>query len=463
MRGGVRTRLLWAAVVAAAGCTKGEAREVEPRVETVSRRDIVVSASAAGVIEPVSTVEVKSQASGAITEISVNEGDQVTRGDLLVRVDPRLPKTAVEQARADSVVARASLDNATASRKRAEMLYAAKALTEVDLEAAKLAEAQASAALIRAQSNLEDAKIAFEQTEVRAPSSGTVLSRSVELGTVIAAASRDVGGGAVLMTMANLDTVQVRALVDETDIGEVRAGLPVTLTVAAFPNRRFEGVVLRVGAQAVQQQNVTMFPVLIRIRNQDGLLKPGMNAEVAVHVKDVRDAVAVPNAALRTASDLSSAAGALGVPVDSLGLPADEAARIQVLRGNDGRSGGGRGGGRSGEGGGFRGGFGGGPGAFGAGQGAGANASGSRAGQRRRPGQDATFGGSYVVLTRRQGAIRAVPVRTGATDYEYSVVISGLSPGDTVLVLPTAGLLDEQAQRQEFIQRRVGNPLGGGR
>ena len=454
---GARSTLLWACVSAFTACARGEAREVGPRLETVTQRDIVVTANAAGVIEPVSTVEVKSQASGEITEINANEGDQVSRDELLVRVDPRLPKNAVDQARADSVVAQASLDNANASLKRSEMLFDAKAITEVDLEAARLAQAQAAAALERAQTTLEDANIALEQTKVRAPSDGIILSRTVEIGTVIAAASRDVGGGAVLMTMANLDTVQVRALVDETDIGLISADMPVTLTVAAFPNRRFDGRVLRVGAEAVLQQNVTMFPVIIRIRNQGGVLKPGMNAEVEVHVQELHNVVAVPNSALRNASELAVAADALGVPLDSLGLSADEskraAARGADARDQDARGGAGRGGGDFGLGG-FGGGFGGGGGGGGGGRG-------GRGGQGARSAQSATFGGNYLVLTRRGGLFHAVRVRTGVTDYDYSAVVSGLALGDTVVILPTAGLLEDQSQREQAIQRRVGNPLGG--
>jgi HlyD family secretion protein len=288
---------------------------------------------------------------------------------------------------------------------------------------------------VRSSTTLQDARIAFEQTEVRAPSDGVILSRTVEAGTVIAAASRDVGGGTTLLTMASLDTVQVRALVDETDIGRIHTGMPVTLTVAAFPNQQFSGDVLRIGAQAVAQQNVTMFPVLIRIRNVEGLLKPGMNAEVSVKVQDVHEALAVPNAALREPGDLASAAALLEIPLDSLESRSDAERPVAVPgrsaeRGDRGdRSGRGQRGNR---------------------------------GARDRADANAAYGGRYDVLVKRDGAIRAVPVRTGVTDYDYSVVVSGLALGDTVVVLPTAGFLDDQAQRQQFIQRRVASPLGRG-
>jgi HlyD family secretion protein len=118
--------------------------------------------------------------------------------------------------------------------------------------------------------------------------------------------------------MANLDTVQVRTLVDETDIGKIQPEMPVTITVDAYPNRPFEGSVLKVEPQAVTQQNVTMFPVLIRIANQQGLLKPGMNADVEVHIGERHGVLAVPNAALRTQRDVSSAAGVLGLSQETV-------------------------------------------------------------------------------------------------------------------------------------------------
>src|SRR5206468_4014224 len=91
--------------------------------------------------------------------------------------------------------------------------------------------------------------------------------------TVISSPTNDVGGGTVILKMANLDTVQVSALVDETDVGKVRLGVPVTITVDAYPNRQFEGHVLKIEPQAQVSQNVTMFPVDVDILNPDHALK----------------------------------------------------------------------------------------------------------------------------------------------------------------------------------------------
>jgi HlyD family secretion protein len=397
-------------------CGPPEEPAAEHRVVVATMRDIVVSAVAAGVIEPVTTVEVKSKASGEIIEVAVEEGDPVRQGDLLVRVDPRIPGNAVVQAEADSLVARAELDNADAQLVRSEALRQSQAITELEFEQAKLNRATAVAALVRARRALEDAKIAFEDTEVRAPSAGTILGRNVEVGSVIASASRDVGGGAVLLRMATLDIVQVRALVDETDIGLVEPGLPVTIQVAAFPNRTFRGEVLRVGAEAVVDQNVTMFPVLARIANHEQLLRPGMNAEVEVHIGAMRGVVAVPNAALRSAEDAPLALSLLGLPPESVAALVDGAVRPA-------------------------------PGDPPAGDAA--------------EGDPPPDRGRYVAFVLRGGEPTPVLVRAGLTDFDYTAVLAGIAPGDTVLILPTSGLIEEQQQRQQWVRERVGGALPG--
>jgi len=441
---GARSATSLAVLAVLSACRADESADAL-RFAAVGVRDVVVTASAAGVIEPIAVVEVKSQASGEIVEVLVDEGEQVTRGQLLVRVDPRIPRNAVIQAEADSVVAGATLENAQAHLDRAIELHGKRVITDEDLESARLSRASAYAALIRAQRTLEDANIALVQTEVRAPASGMVLGRSVEVGSVIASASRDVGGGAVLLRMATLGVVEVRALVDETDIGLIHKGMTVTIAVAAFPGRSFAGEVARVGAEAVVSQNVTMFPVLVRIRNDGLLLKPGMNAEVTVTIGEELGKLAVPNSALRSSNDLAVAGELLGLSPEMIASDLGAPARSQGRGGDesgDAAPGGGRGGAAA---------------QAGSGRGGGR---GARGGSSQSGESDSDGGRSYVVFAVRDGMIRAVNVRTGLTDFDYSIVLSGLAPGDSVVILPTAGLLAEQAQRQEWINRRVGSPLG---
>ena len=129
--------------------------------------------------------------------------------------------------------------------------------------------------MVRAKVAVENAKDQLDDTNVLAPITGTIIEKDVERGQVISSPTKDVGGGTVLLKMADLGLVQVRTLVDETDIGKIQVGQPATVTVDAFPNRPFEGTVLKIEPQAQTEQNVTMFPVLVRIDNRAGTAPPG--------------------------------------------------------------------------------------------------------------------------------------------------------------------------------------------
>ena len=305
--------LVLAAVVAVtAGCKKQQPVLLyEP--QPVTRRDIVVSAEANGSIQPIQIVDVKSRASGTILEMRVETGDMVHRGDTLVRVDRRDPTTSFNQAQADLEVAQAQAANAAAQKKRADQMFASGVLSEQDHDNLALADANARAQLVRAQAGLQSAQDALTDCNVLAPVEGTILTKKVEAGAVITSAVHDVSGGTVLIQMADLGTVEVQALVDETDIGKVQPGMPVKITVDAYPNRPFQGTVLKIEPQSTVSQNVTMFPVLVNIPNPEGLLRPGMNAEVAVQIGQRQNVLAIPTAALRTQRDVGSAAQVLGL------------------------------------------------------------------------------------------------------------------------------------------------------
>ncbi|MBW8772411.1 MAG: efflux RND transporter periplasmic adaptor subunit, partial [Gemmatimonadetes bacterium] len=337
--------LLAVTALAASGCAKKAAPPVYQAL-AVEHRDIIVSAQASGSIKPDTLIEVRSQASGEVTQIKVQTGDLVKRGALMVEIDPRTARNNVEQAQAAFDVAKATVQNATAAKRRSDELFQSQSISETERDAANLTFANANADLVRTRVTLENARIALEQTEVRSPIEGTVITKTIERGSVITSSTSGVGGGTVLLTMADLNLVQVRTLVDETDIGKVQPGQRVTVTVDAYPNRPFEGTVAKIEPQAESSQNATMFPVIVRVGNREGLLRPGMNAEVEIHVGERRDVLAVSNSALRTQRDVASADAVLGLdPADEQRqlAAADSAARASAPAGGDTRPlGGGR-------------------------------------------------------------------------------------------------------------------------
>ena len=125
-------------------------------------------------------------------------------------------------------------------------------------------------------------------------------------------------GGTTIIKMADLGIVRIRALFNESDIGNVHPGEPANVTVDAFPDRRFSGVVEKIEPQAVVQQNVTMFPVLVNLTNNEGLLKPGMNGEVSVLIDERDNVLAIPNDAIKNTREAVATGAMLGLSSDSV-------------------------------------------------------------------------------------------------------------------------------------------------
>jgi HlyD family secretion protein len=229
---------------------------------TVERRTIEVAVSSAGIVEPLATVEVKSKASGEVLELHVETGDIVEEGTLLVRIDPRTVRNRLDQAEAELKAAVSRREIALTQKRRVESLQASGTLTQADLEQAVLDLANAEAQVVASRVSVENARIAVDDTDIRAPISGTVIFKPVEKGQVISSPTQDFAGGTMLMQMADLGEVQIRSLVDETDIGKIQPGMPARVLVAAYPNQPFPGEVVKIEPQAVVEQNVTMFAAL---------------------------------------------------------------------------------------------------------------------------------------------------------------------------------------------------------
>ncbi len=312
-RSGVIAATLLAGL-AVAGC-EAEPEEEAVSIQTVPAeiRDLRITAEATGELEPVLKVEVKSKASGEILQLHVDSGDEVEPGTLLAQVDPRDVDNAYEQAEADLAVAQERMNIAERQRDRSRELLEVEVITAQEYESKQLEYANAQSALVRATTNLELATLRRTDVTIRAPMAGTILEKLVEAGQVIQSATQNVSGGTTLFMMANLDDMRVRTLVDETDMGQLTSGMIATVQVEAFPDRTFRGEIEKIEPQAVVNQNVTMFPVIVLLDNRAGLLKPGMNAEVEVLVDERLQTLTVPNSAVVQPYEVAPAAEVLGL------------------------------------------------------------------------------------------------------------------------------------------------------
>ncbi|MES2179472.1 MAG: efflux RND transporter periplasmic adaptor subunit [Gemmatimonadota bacterium] len=333
----VRKLIVVATLLFSAACANKNQKAVPVATQAVQRRDIVIDAQATGVVEPINVVEVKSKAGGMIVKLPVETGTQVKEGDLLVQIETRDVQNQYDQVAAQLDAAKSKLDVSAAQKKRADELFKSRIITATEHEAAQIDYANAQSQLVSARTSLDLRKQSLEDATVRAPVGGTIIEKTVSLGTVITSATGAFGGGTTLLKMADLSRVRIRAQFNETDIGQIQPGQTATVTVDAYPERRFTGLVEKIEPSAVIVQNVTMFPVLVTLENGEGLLKPGMNGETSVLVDQRSGVLAVPNDAVRNTREAAATAPLLGLNPDS--VRAQVAAQQSAGRG--GRAGGG--------------------------------------------------------------------------------------------------------------------------
>ena len=270
-----------------------------------------VSIDASGVIEAISSVEIKSKASGEVLYLGAEVGDFIEKGYLLAQIDQRTANNILDQTKSDLEAANVRLANAKSQFERGVELHKNSSISDKDFEDIKENYAQAKSTLVRNEVSFENAKISLDDTEVRSPLNGTVISRPVEVGQVISSPTSAFGEGSILMTMADLSKVRVRALVDEIDVGKVSIGQSVSIKVAAYRDKEFIGTVSKIEPQAYVQQNVATFPVLIDIDNAENLLLIGMNTDVVIEILNKNVSLSVPTMSLRTRKDIYTAAAVL--------------------------------------------------------------------------------------------------------------------------------------------------------
>ena len=363
-------------------------------IEEVGPKQLELIVEASGSIEAISAVEIKSKASGEILYLGAEVGDFIQKGDVLARIDQRIPSNSLSQAQADLDVAKVRLGNADSQLNRGIELHKSKSISDKAFEDIQEQHATAKAQQVRAEVFLENAKIALDDTLVRSPIKGTVIFRPVEMGQVITSPTAAVGGGTLLMAMADLNQVRVRAVVDEIDVGKISLDQEVTLRVSAFRDKKFTGTVSKVEPRGQDVQNVTTFPVLIDIENKENLLLLGMNTEVEIEILNEKASFAVPSGSLRTRKDISFVAALVGVSKEDI---KDFLSTRQ---------------------------------------------------------EDEGFT-KFVVIKDTNKGPTLTWVKVGSTDFQNVEVLDGLSVGDKVYVLPSEGLVRSQEEFGERLRERA--------
>jgi HlyD family secretion protein len=397
---------------------RADAREAPAyRFATVERGDLQSTVSATGALSAVTTVQVGTQVSGQISAIYVDFNDKVKKGQLLARIDPTLQQQAVQDAGAGVERARAQLTQAESEYQRNRALHDQKIVTDAEFNTAQSNYAVARANLTSAQVALDKARQNLAYTSIHAPIDGVVVERNVDVGQTVAASLQ----APQLFLIANdLSRMQILASVDESDIGSIEEGQPVTFTVQSYADKTFTGEVRQVRLQSATTDNVVNYTAVVSVTNPDGQLLPGMTATVKFLTSSAEGVLTVPNAALRfrpTTATVATVTGAgSGTPAGAAGGTAPAGARQ--------------------------------PGASGA---------------RRTPGASASGSTATLWTVDASGKPTAIQVRTGLTDGQRTQVQGpGLQAGTRVIV----GTNDSQSgtaaststTRSPFQQQQSGGP-----
>jgi len=308
--------LAWGGLLVVAGISAllwiehDDAGAVQYNTEAVQRGDLTVTVTATGTLQPTNQVDVGSELSGIIESVDVDYNDTVEVGQVLAKLDTSKldaqvlqAKAALNQAQANVLEAKATVLETKLKYGRCFAMAEKQMCSQQDLDTdraayarAQAGEARAEAAVSQAQATLDAIETDLSKAVIRSPINGIVLVRSVEPGQTVAASLQ----APVLFTLAeDLTKMQLQVDVDEADVGQVKENQEATFAVDAYPDRRFPARIdqVRYGSQTVQ--GVVTYEAILDVKNSDLSLRPGMTATADIVVQKLRDAVLVPNAALR--------------------------------------------------------------------------------------------------------------------------------------------------------------------
>jgi HlyD family secretion protein len=403
-------------VTALLACKGRGNKDEQYKTEKVDRGNVTMTVTATGTLSAVTTVQVGSQVSGVIARLYADYNSRVKKGQLLAELDPTPYQAQVEQRRADLTQAQVQTEDARLKYQRQQRLMQGGLTSQAEVDGAASQFKSANAQVQQATAALSQVQTNLRYTKIISPIDGLVIERQYDVGQTVAASFQ---APTLFQIAQDLTKLQVQADVDQSDIGRVKVGQVARFNVDAYPEEEFRGRIAQIRYNAVVNQNVVTYPVIIEVSNPEGRLMPKMTANVTIDVATVQNVLRVPNAALRfkppTDNARNGATGSQGG-----GDAMQRAARS------------GRRGGPAGA----------------AGQMPGGGAPASKA--------------QTVYILDAEKKLKPVDIRTGITDGRYTQIVSGsLSPGAEVVI----GVVTSKVESAPPMggQGPGGGPRGGGR
>lgn len=301
------------------------------RTAPVIRTDVIATIGATGTLQPEEVINVGAQVAGRITEFgkdakgeTVDYGSEIKQGTILALIDPDVYQSDVDSAEAQLAQAKAGVDRAEADLAqfmarftqaerdwaRAQKLGPSDALAQVEFDTYQSSYEAAKANIAVGKASVEQAKRGVAQSQasvdrarrnlafctIASPVDGVIIDRRVNIGQTVVAS---LNAPSLFLIAKDLRRMELWVAVNEADIGQIRAGQPVTFTVDAFPGQSFRGEVAKVRLNASMTSNVVTYTVEVSTNNSAGTLLPYLTANVQFEVQRRDDVLAVPNSALR--------------------------------------------------------------------------------------------------------------------------------------------------------------------
>lgn len=375
------------------------------RVEVPIKRNLVQFVNASGKLKAVVQITVGSLVAGRVVKILAEDNDVVKKNQTLIILDDGVGDSEVKKTTADLAEARANLEFQEKYHSRQAELYKAGQISQNAYDAVEQTYKVTKARVEKLQATLELAKKQYNNLFVRAPEDSIVISKMVDLGQMVTAAFQ----ATALYTLAKeLREMEAHIDVDEADIGLVKENQEVLCAVDAFPKRKFKANVKYIKYLANVVDNVVTYDVVLNVANEDLSLRPGMTVNVDIKVAESKDAIAVPNKAMRiNTTYIENAAQLLGLKVVKLEEPSAHAA---PSTGKPERS----------------------------------------AGKLQKADKE------FLWIKENETTIRQVEVQLGATDGKHTEVTKGITP-DTRVVTE----VDDVKRENLLLKGMFGKPAGG--
>ncbi|MGV1869640.1 efflux RND transporter periplasmic adaptor subunit [Agrobacterium rosae] len=278
--------------------------------QDAKKGDLSVIVTSTGSVQPTDQVDISSELSGTVRKVNVTYNSPVKSGDILAELDTNKLEADVQSARAKLASAKASvlkaqadLGSAKSSLDRLKSLVQSRVSSQQDLEVAQFTyDASAAtlevngASVLSAEADLRLAELNLGKARIISPIDGVVLTRDVDPGATVASSLN----APVLFTIAgDLRHMELQVAIDEADVGKVETGQTATFNVDAYPKRSFPAAIETVRFASETVSNVVTYKGILTVDNAELLLRPGMTATANIVVQQVKDAILVPNAALR--------------------------------------------------------------------------------------------------------------------------------------------------------------------